>query len=435
MDKIYARLLRRSRKLIVLTALFCTGGQAIYAQGTKLRVLFIGNSFTSNNNLPLLTDQIARSMGDTLIYDSNTPGEFTFEAHIGDAASVSRIGKGDWNYVVLQEQSQRPALPDADVSVQVFPYAQMLDSLVREKNKCGRSVFYMTWGYPDGDPANCPAFPDICTYEGMDSMLNKRYSEMALMNEALLAPVGMVFRELMKTSPGINLFAPDRMHPSEAGSYAAALTFYTLLYRRDPVMVPFDYTLTAPEAMEVKRAVSTVVFTELPKWHVGQYDPKVGFTYSKAGGVVNFSSDPSMNLVNYSWNFGDGHTSTEANPEHTYTSSGTFNVTLYGDNCILLDSAKATVDILLVSVPESSLEQSLKVFPNPAGSLLSLGAGSGNASLKDASIRIHDLIGTLVYETSGYSGPLQIGHLAPGLYQLSVRDRSGNTVTRKFTKL
>jgi len=48
--------------------------------------------------------------------------------------------------------------------------------------------------------------------------------------------------------------------------------------------------------------------------------------------TVSFSSsgsfDPDGTLVGYSWNFGDGGTSTAANPSHTYNSVGTFTATL-----------------------------------------------------------------------------------------------------------
>jgi PKD repeat protein len=40
------------------------------------------------------------------------------------------------------------------------------------------------------------------------------------------------------------------------------------------------------------------------------------------------SSDPDGTIVGYSWNFGDGGTSTSANPSHAYNSVGTFTATL-----------------------------------------------------------------------------------------------------------
>ncbi|MCW2881974.1 MAG: glycosyl hydrolase [Sphaerisporangium sp.] len=46
-------------------------------------------------------------------------------------------------------------------------------------------------------------------------------------------------------------------------------------------------------------------------------------TFSSAG-----SSDPEGGALTYSWNFGDGGTSTAANPAHTYTTNGTYTPTL-----------------------------------------------------------------------------------------------------------
>jgi glucose/arabinose dehydrogenase/PKD repeat protein len=46
-------------------------------------------------------------------------------------------------------------------------------------------------------------------------------------------------------------------------------------------------------------------------------------TFSSAG-----SSDPEGGALTYSWNFGDGGTSTAANPSHTYTANGTYTPTL-----------------------------------------------------------------------------------------------------------
>ena len=40
------------------------------------------------------------------------------------------------------------------------------------------------------------------------------------------------------------------------------------------------------------------------------------------------SSDPDGTIASYAWDFGDGGSSTAANPSYTYTSSGTFHVTL-----------------------------------------------------------------------------------------------------------
>ena len=50
-------------------------------QSQTKRVLFIGNSYTSVNNLPQTIASVASSVGDNLIFDSNTPGGYRFMDH------------------------------------------------------------------------------------------------------------------------------------------------------------------------------------------------------------------------------------------------------------------------------------------------------------------------------------------------------------------
>lgn len=418
----------------LLFAVFCAPGTTASAQNRKLKVFFVGNSFTGTNNLPLVTSEIARSMGDTLEFDSNAPGGYTLQQHSSDATTLSKISMGTWNYVVLQEQSQSPAFPYAQVLIEVYPYAKKLDSLVHDKNICGRSVFYRTWGYPDGDVMNCPSFPPVCSYEGMDSLLNERYSEMAINNNALLSPVGNVFAQILKLSPTANLFQADRMHPSEMGTYAGALTFYTILYRKDPTTVPFTSTLSVSDANLVKDAVRDIVFTSLPKWHVGEYDPKVGFTESISGLDVSFNSSPSMNVSRYRWDFGDGGSSTDANPLHTYATGGFYDVKLYADNCILMDSAKRTIEVVGTGIAELKQQDEFRLYPNPAGAVLHI-TSAKSVSLDNATISIWNLLGTRVATVDHYAQQaMDISVLPAGMYIVKVATASGGIYTQRFTK-
>ena len=43
-------------------------------------------------------------------------------------------------------------------------------------------------------------------------------------------------------------------------------------------------------------------------------------------------TDYSQNATSYSWNFGDGESSTEANPVHTYAAAGSYDIVLTAKN-------------------------------------------------------------------------------------------------------
>ena len=65
---------------------------------------------------------------------------------------------------------------------------------------------------------------------------------------------------------------------------------------------------------------------------------------------VQFDSD-TLNIINMQWDFGDGNTSTEADPVHTYQNPGVYTVTLTGENFGLCgnitftDTAFATISV------------------------------------------------------------------------------------------
>jgi hypothetical protein len=117
----------------------------LYSQDSS-RVLFIGNSYTYYNNLPQLLTDMAASTGDFVQTASSTPGGYTFQLHSTNATTLQLIQQGNWDFVILQEQSQRPSFPDNDVQVNVFPYASVLDSLIGLHNPCAETVFYNTIG-------------------------------------------------------------------------------------------------------------------------------------------------------------------------------------------------------------------------------------------------------------------------------------------------
>src|SRR5688572_24080242 len=90
---------------LLLSSLFCIPGYELKAQ-TSHRVLFLGNSYTSVNNLPKLIHDVALSAGDTLVFDSHSPGGYQLESHSLDVISQNKIMTGGWDYVVIQGQSQ-----------------------------------------------------------------------------------------------------------------------------------------------------------------------------------------------------------------------------------------------------------------------------------------------------------------------------------------
>lgn len=328
-------------------------------------VLFLGNSYTQFNNLPELTRQFALAAGDTMMVQSNTPGGYKFLDHAANANSLNLIQSGSWDFVVLQEQSQLPAFPDGQFYAQSFPYALILDSLIHVANPCAHTLFYRTWGRKNGDPDNCGIFPPICTYAGMDSLLDLRYGAMAEATGAQISPVGDVWKYLRAHHPEIELYIADESHPSLAGSFAAAATFYTLVFGKDPTVSSYNAGLTPAIADIIRQAAKIVVWDSLSVHR--QYDPmpQAAFTYEAAAGVVSFDNQSQWS-DRWLWDFGDGQWAEMELPVHDYGSEGTYQVCLYAirDDC---DTSVFCQDVVAGPVSVAEMNKPVLVLhPNPA---------------------------------------------------------------------
>lgn len=80
--------------------------------------------------------------------------------------------------------------------------------------------------------------------------------------------------------------------------------------------------------------------------------PIAAFTYVNIGGSLEVVfTDASERADTYAWDFGDGNTSTEASPVHTYAQGGTYTVALTVTNAAGQDTAQQSISVVLGSPP------------------------------------------------------------------------------------
>ena len=386
--------------------------------------------------MPSILKDIAASMGDTVTVDSNTIGGYTLQQHSTNTTSLGKIMQGGWDYTVLQEQSQLPSFPIDQVDTGVFPYAHFLDSFNHAYNSCGRSMFYMTWGYKNGDANNCPTWPPVCTYTGMDSLLRLRYTTMANDDNAVLSPVGATRRYIRLNYPTIELYQADESHPTPAGSYAAACCFYVAFFRKDPTLIPYNYSLSAADAANIRTAAKAVVYDSMLYWHIGQYDPAAHAAYTTATGYVVTFTNTSANATTYTWYFGDSDTSSSANPVHTYPSHGIYNAILVAHNCNTNDTLHLTVNTWPTGLPNAAnTDATFTVSPNPAGNYLNI--NSGTFLSMNCGITVTNTIGQVVYSQPSVRNNeqvLDITTLPSGLYILNITEGKRSLYHQQFVK-
>jgi len=421
--------------------------------GKKLKVLFIGNSYTYVNNLPQLTADVAASMGDTLVFDSYAVGGYGFWQYCVDPLCASKIRSAQWDYVILQEQSQQPSQPTGDFLSTSYLPAATLDTLIESNDSCTKTMFYMTWGYEYGDSIRCadyPAWPAVCTYEGMDSLTRLRYMAYAdtawlaivgsitgsnLIRNSQVSPVGAVRHYILQNYPSIALYQADGSHPTEAGSYAGACTFYVALFHNDPVLIPYDYTLSATDAANIRAATEIVAYDSMNYWHIGQYDLRAQFSYvAGAGNTVAFTN-ASTNATAYTWYFGDGATTTATNPVHTYTAGGSYTVTLIALNASCNDTSYLAVSTNPTSLKNINNKQDFIAEPNPAKDRLTISSSGFLSGVYG--ICLYNSMGQLVYTLESRPGKEQVIDVSAfnsGLYLVTVVQDGATIYETKIIK-
>jgi hypothetical protein len=328
---------------ILIFSFLLTTASNLNAQITR-HVLFLGNSYTGVNNLPQLVHDVALSAGNTLIFDSNTPGGYALIDHSIDAVSQAKIMNGGWDYVVMQGQSQEPITS----STQFYTGGSALYNLVKQYNPCAVTMPYMTWGRKNGDATNCPNFPVMCTYLGMDTTIRNSYLILTNNLNGEVSPVSVVWSYIRQNYPGIDLYQADESHPSVAGSYAAACCFYAMLFKKDPALITFDSGLAATDAAIIRNAAKTIVFDTLQLWDYKRL-PVATINYEIGSGFneANFHAASLGIHQTYFWDFGDGDTSSTAYSPHSYSANGTYTVSLTTTTCDLQGLHTSTADTVI----------------------------------------------------------------------------------------
>ena len=272
-------------KVIISSIIGLFIGVTGYSQDTA-KVLFIGNSYTYVNDMPTMIANIATSFDDVLIKDSQTPGGMTLNGHASNTLTYSKINSKNWDHVVLQAQSQEPSFPDSQVDTETIPYAMQMADSVYANHYCSKVMMFMTWGRENGDPQWGP----ISTFNGMNTRLRNAYVRMADSVQGSVGPVGSAWRVVRELDPSIQLYSGDGSHPSVAGTYLAACTFYASIFQKSPVGTTFESSLTPAVAAILQNAADITVFDSLDTWNIA---PMSEFTSADFAFTNN---DPSVDF-------------------------------------------------------------------------------------------------------------------------------------------
>ncbi|MBN4061813.1 PKD domain-containing protein [Bacteroidales bacterium AH-315-I05] len=156
-------------------------------------------------------------------------------------------------------------------------------------------------------------------------------------------------------------------------------------------------------------------------------------------GTVNFTDLSQNNPVSWSWDFGDGNTSTQQNPTHTYQNNGVYTVTLIATNAGGSDTEVKTnyitVDnvLCITGIFESSKdnESLIVIYPNPNSGKFEV----RSLKFEVTKIAVYNLLGEVVYQLSiqhpESSIEIDLSGNPKGVYFLNIQSES-DSVSRKI---
>lgn len=200
----------------MLSLALTASGQARNQNGTdqKIRVLFIGNSYTYFNNLPEMLSRLAASANLIIETEMVARGGATLRQHWEEGQALKTLKQGHWDYVVLQEQSLLPINDPATM----HKYARMFDAEIKQAG--AKTVFYLTWARQNRPETQ--------------AALTEAYTKIAREFGAMIAPAGIAWQSALKENPQLVLHLPDQSHPNSLGIYLTACVFYSVLFSKSP---------------------------------------------------------------------------------------------------------------------------------------------------------------------------------------------------------
>jgi hypothetical protein len=220
------------KKIIVILIIIVQATLA-FAQDS-LKVLCIGNSFTyvcvSHEKLK----EIACSEGHLTSVTACYAGGYSFKRHLCNANTLKAVETGRYDVVFLQNQTMLPALYANDSKLFKFAKtdAQELAQRVHAFSPDAKVWLEQTWTYKKNNWAGFGSWDNFETLnlEGTKKIMTAMSRAMYKGKMAGISPIGEAFAVVRQERSDINLYAEDKKHQNDFGSYLKACVNYLIIY-------------------------------------------------------------------------------------------------------------------------------------------------------------------------------------------------------------
>ncbi len=231
-------------------------------------VLFIGNSMTFYNEMPVLFRNIAEAKGKELIVESFTEGGVGLAQHVAEAEVFRIIASRQWDKVVLQPGTSESAGLSLRTDSVASLVRQLIDS-IKIGNTDAKVVIYEI---SNGIASNDNGGGNYDYYFYTQGIIKDSVTNIARLSGVPFAPVGECFREHYYTAHhDLMLHSSfNDVHPNLKGSYLGACAIYETLYEEYVIPCDFYSSLTEEDALYLQTITDSVVLPRKEEWLMGE---------------------------------------------------------------------------------------------------------------------------------------------------------------------
>jgi hypothetical protein len=288
-----------------------------------MNLLFIGNSYTHYNSMPMIFEKIAVSKKLKVAVEMNARSNHTLKMHSKRTEMYENIRKKKWDYVVLQGFSREFMYPTSHIDTATVPYLKQILDSIYSNNPCTNVLFYMTWGYKDGFQYN----DSLYSYQLMSEKIKSGYKYVADMFKIPIVPAGDVWRLCRESYSNINLYQEDGQHPTLNGSYLVACSFYASIFKATPEggYIP---KIDTTDAQKIQKLAYNYVSNNLDTFKLNQNTIRFNFERTKKGEYFAYGNANYPFADSLIWDLGNGVKTKESNFRWQYKEPGSYTVKL-----------------------------------------------------------------------------------------------------------
>ncbi|MDI9309664.1 MAG: PKD domain-containing protein [Limnohabitans sp.] len=384
------------------------------SQNTPKNILFIGNSITYFNDMPIIFRDMANNKGKNVSTDMYAPGGTGFVNHVDDNAVYDKFRSKIWDAVVLQPGSGESAGVSWPVNTTIQRGQKLVDS-IRKYSPCAKIFLYQI---PYGVKSTDGTTGDYDNYQTTQTKIKDSITKLTDGLRLQMVPAGECARMHYTAQQDLLLHSTfNDIHPNLNGSYLVAAAMFTTIFQ-EPITGCTSYSgVTQLTAEYFQGIADQVVLTNKPLWRINTHNLHAEFNYTQNNATITFTN-LSTNYTNLEWDFGDTITSTDANPIHTYSTNGVFTVKLKVISNGCEEIFTKIIDLSGLSTSVFTF-QKIELYPNPTQNELNF------VSPIENSIKIIDSLGKTIWssEEKKKIWKINVSNFASGIYFLTTNTR------------